>query len=164
MKKNAAIEHALYFADEESLERFAGRLATVLNGTELVALNGPLGAGKTTFSRGLLRALGHTGSVKSPTFTLVEPYEHLSPPVFHFDLYRIADPEELELIGFRDYLGEAVLLIEWAERLREWPVPFSLALTLAHADAGRAGRLEVLSDDLESEQIQEIVHEFAVKT
>ena len=159
-----SVHESLYFADEHALESFAGRLATVLKGTELVALNGPLGAGKTTFSRGLLRALGHTGSVKSPTFTLVEPYEHLSPPVFHFDLYRIADPEELELIGFRDYLGEAVLLIEWAERLREWPVPFSLALTLEHADAGRAGRLEVFSDDLENEQIQEIVREFAVKT
>ena len=96
---------------------YGAALAKSLARDELVFLTGEMGVGKTTLARGILRGLGFSGHVKSPTYTLVEPYEFGSIRVYHFDFYRIRDAEELEYIGLDDLLGErAIKLVEWPER------------------------------------------------
>ena len=103
--------------DETDTERLANALAKT-NPAGSLWLSGDLGAGKTTFTRYLLRALGHTGAVKSPTYTLVEPYNIGGKSVHHADLYRLNDPEELDFIGFFEYFDEpnSLVIIEWASR------------------------------------------------
>ena len=96
---------------EDEMVSFAGRMSSILTGGGLVFLEGTLGAGKTTLSRGLIQALGHTGPVKSPTYTLVEEYDLPDGRVCHFDLYRLGDPEELEYMGIREYLTDGTLCL-----------------------------------------------------
>ncbi|WP_156500086.1 tRNA (adenosine(37)-N6)-threonylcarbamoyltransferase complex ATPase subunit type 1 TsaE [Ectothiorhodospira sp. BSL-9] len=130
--------------DEQATQAFGARLAATCPLRGLVFLQGDLGAGKTTLVRAFLRALGHAGPVKSPTYTLVEPYEINGRRILHFDLYRLADPEELEYLGVREDMDDATLnLVEWPSQGAGWlPVP-DLVLSLSPQGEGR--RLELAS-------------------
>ncbi|MDQ9834908.1 tRNA (adenosine(37)-N6)-threonylcarbamoyltransferase complex ATPase subunit type 1 TsaE [Acinetobacter soli] len=107
----------LTLADELDTQKLATALSGVIQ-EGVVYLIGDLGAGKTTFTRHFLQSLGHQGAVKSPTYTLVEPYRIQQKEIFHFDLYRLNDPYELELMGIRDYLDvqHALFLFEWPSK------------------------------------------------
>ncbi len=106
-----------YLNDTEETEQFGALLWSHLPEKSLIFLHGDLGAGKTTLVRGLLRAAGVTGAIKSPTYTLIEEYDVAERKIFHFDLYRLANAEELEWIGIDDYLNQTALcFIEWADK------------------------------------------------
>jgi tRNA threonylcarbamoyladenosine biosynthesis protein TsaE len=125
-------------ADEEATTLFGATLARLCKGHGVIALRGNLGSGKTTLCRGLIRALGHTGAVKSPTFTLVEPYDLPGCRVQHYDLYRLADPEEVEYLGMRDFIDSSTLtLIEWPERAAGLLPPIDLDIALQVLANGR---------------------------
>lgn len=136
-----------FLEGEDRMEAFGRRLATLTQGKGIVFLEGDLGAGKTTLSRGIIRGLGHDGAVKSPTFTLVEPYEIGPVRAFHFDLYRLVDPEELEYLGIRDYLeDDALCLIEWPQKGAGFLPKPDLTITISPAAAGRSLQIASQTD------------------
>lgn len=108
----------LFLPDETATQSVGEKLAKCLAKGAIVYLSGPLGAGKTTLTRALLKAIGVSGSIKSPTYTLLEPYKTSSYSIYHFDFYRFFDQNEYEDSGFRDFFSEpeAICLVEWAEK------------------------------------------------
>ena len=128
-----------HLADDAATQTFGAWLYEALikrwNGNAVVFLHGELGAGKTTLVRGLLNAAGHSGTVKSPTYTLLEPYKTGRLDVYHFDLYRVNDPQELEFVGIDEIVdGPGLKLFEWPERAGAWlPTPQAVvALKVVH--------------------------------
>ena len=139
MSKLSLIQQSSFIVeDEESMVEFGGKLAETLLVGAIITLNGDLGAGKTTLSRGMLNRLGHSGAVKSPTYTIVEPYQLDIGNVYHFDLYRVNDPQELDYIGFSDYLDQGALsLIEWPERGDGYLTSTDVSIEIEHLAHGR---------------------------
>ncbi|MBV8679285.1 MAG: tRNA (adenosine(37)-N6)-threonylcarbamoyltransferase complex ATPase subunit type 1 TsaE [Aquitalea sp.] len=128
--------------DETATLALGKAVASALQAGVVIFLWGDLGAGKTTFSRGLLAGLAYHGKVKSPTYTLVESYPLPDFTVHHFDLYRFADPEEWDDAGFRDYFGpDTVCLVEWPDKAGDLLPPADLTLELEVSGAGRTYRL-----------------------
>jgi len=123
--------------DLAASEALAARLAPLLKQGDALLLSGDLGAGKTTFARALLRQGGVTGDVPSPTFTLVQSYETPALVLYHFDLYRLKQPEEIEEIGFDEALADGAVLVEWPEKAASFMPREALRLTFGMEPSGQ---------------------------
>lgn len=127
----------------EDMESLGGKLARHCPSGSRIYVQGPLGAGKTTLVRGFLRAEGYTGTVKSPTYTLLEPYILDKKIIYHFDFYRISETSELETIGVRDYFdGSAICLVEWPEHAGSILEAPDLHILISMAGTGRRVSIE----------------------
>jgi len=136
-----------YLADESSTANLGAQVAMVLHPGLVFYLVGDLGTGKTTLVRSVLRGLGYPGKVKSPTYALVESYVVSSLNLYHFDLYRFADPEEWENSGFREYFNPAaVCFVEWPEKAEGFLPPADVVIHLAIHDGGRAVELNAVTE------------------
>ena len=138
---------SIYLRDAEATAALAERLHAVLPADTAgwtLLLEGELGAGKSTFARALIRAMGHKGAVPSPTYTLVEPYELPGRMVYHVDLYRIADEEELRYLGWTE-IDDGLRIVEWPQRAPELLSSADLQLTLSYAKSGRNAEFSALS-------------------
>jgi tRNA threonylcarbamoyladenosine biosynthesis protein TsaE len=132
-----------YLNSAEETEQFGADLFKSLSSKCLIFLYGDLGAGKTTMVRGFLRAAGYNGTVKSPTYTLVEEYTIDDCKIFHFDLYRVVDPEELEWIGIRDYFDQdSICFIEWPDKGKGFLPEPDRVITLKTQGLGRSVTLD----------------------
>ncbi len=137
----------VYLADEAATLELGRQLAQHCPPEQFtIHLEGDLGAGKTTLTRGLLKALGHQGNVKSPTYTLVEHYSLSTRPVFHFDLYRLTDPEELDYLGLDDYLSNnALCILEWASQGGDYLPSPDMTITLSYHKQARYAEIKTFS-------------------
>jgi len=140
------VDKTQYLADESVSNAFAQRFAACVKAPAVIYLIGELGAGKTFFTRGVLRALGYQDTVKSPTYTLVESYQVAQMTLHHFDLYRITDPEELEFIGLDQYFSDDTLVfIEWPARGEPVLPEADIKLEFHYRDKGREVNVTTLS-------------------
>ena len=117
----------------EDTERIAKEIASTLKGTEVIAMLGGLGVGKTTFTRGLVAPFGVTSDVHSPTFAIVNEY-HGDIPVYHFDMYRVMDEDDLYSTGFYDYLGKGLIIIEWSENILDYLPEDAIFIELSYGE------------------------------
>lgn len=143
-----SLTRSVNLADADATAALGRRLVAALPAEPrgwLILLQGELGSGKSTLARAILRALGHRGAVPSPTYTLVEPYEFPGFSVYHVDLYRVSDPEELEYLGWAD-LEDGLRLIEWPERAPGLEARADLLISLRYAGTGRLAELTGLTD------------------
>jgi tRNA threonylcarbamoyladenosine biosynthesis protein TsaE len=129
----------MWLADAKAIEEVGASLGAVITAGDVVALSGPLGAGKTCFTRGLIRAMGYAGDVPSPTFGIVVPYAppDVRMPIWHIDLYRIEDPQDIDELGLNDARHDVALVIEWPERLGRALWSDALKIDLNIEDDGR---------------------------
>lgn len=145
--------------DLDATERLGARLARALPENVvgwMILLQGELGSGKSTLARAMLRELGHKGAVPSPTYTLIEPYNLPAKTVYHIDLYRISDPEELDFLGWSD-LEDGLRVIEWPERIPGLTAQADVLIRLLYAGAGRVAELAAMSDQGE-EYLARLAH------
>ncbi len=122
------ISHSL-----EDTEKIAREIASTLSGTEVIAMKGGLGVGKTTFTRGLVAPFGVDDGVHSPTFAIVNEY-HGTIPVYHFDMYRVMDEDDLYSTGFYDYLGKGLIIIEWSENILDYLPEDAVFIELSYGE------------------------------
>ncbi|WP_198782265.1 MULTISPECIES: tRNA (adenosine(37)-N6)-threonylcarbamoyltransferase complex ATPase subunit type 1 TsaE [Shewanella] len=140
-------ELTFFLKNEDDTIAVGQKLARHVQAPLTLYLTGDLGAGKTTLSRGLIQGLGHKGAVKSPTYTLVEPYELDGVEVYHFDLYRLNDPEELEFMGIRDYFThKSLCIVEWPDKGEGLLPDADIHLHLSYANTGREIQIQALSE------------------
>ena len=135
--QHEVMQHSFFLPDETATQHLGEQCAQLFRQPAIVYLSGDLGAGKTTFTRGLLRGLGHTGTVKSPTYAIVESYSLPKITVHHFDLYRFATPEEWEDAGLDDLLSGCLCLIEWAQQGGDYVPPADFIVELSLEAEGR---------------------------
>lgn len=129
-------------AGEEQMIDVGRSFSYSLKAGDTVLLSGDLGVGKTTFVRGILRGLGYAGAVVSPTFSLIETYQFDAFNIQHFDLYRLEDEQELELIGFRDYFtNDNIIIIEWPQRIMKMQIPAAYDVRITQS--GEVRQLEI---------------------
>jgi tRNA threonylcarbamoyladenosine biosynthesis protein TsaE len=134
-----------HLPEEPDTLAFGAELARHLQPGMVVYLSGELGAGKTTLARGILRGLGYAGRVKSPSYTLVEPYKLSRLYLYHFDFYRFDDPAEWEDAGFREYFNaDSICLVEWPQNAEELLPPADMTFLFHLSDTGR--NVEISAD------------------
>lgn len=133
-------------ADEPAMLALGARLASHLRACDVLLLSGGLGAGKTTFSRGLITALSQADEVPSPTYTLLQTYDGADFPIYHFDLYRLEEPGEVWELGIEEALNEGLSLIEWPQRLGDLTPDGALHIEIEFTDTGRSVNLSGSKD------------------
>jgi len=156
---DASASLSLTLADERATEALAARLAGVARQGDVIALVGPLGSGKTSFARAFIRArFGAPQDVPSPTFTLVEVYSGDGPPVWHFDLFRLAAPDEAWELGIEDAFSDGISLIEWPERLGALLPQEHLALALAFGPSATARTARLTASPAWEPRLRDLAH------